>query len=107
MGCSIHWFLFNIVGCQDVYDSVVTLAQENEVANKAEWRAVLRRNPGKRFHLHRLATSIKILHWFQPLPPRKPHFWEETMMSLYVTRKTPPPIRPPSAPATVPADRKD
>lgn len=27
---------------KDVYDSVVTLAQENEVANKAEWRAVLR-----------------------------------------------------------------
>ena len=27
---------------EDIYDSVVTLAQENEVANKAEWRAVLR-----------------------------------------------------------------
>lgn len=27
---------------KDIYDSVVTLAQENEVANKAEWRAVLR-----------------------------------------------------------------
>ena len=37
--CEVRLLLF---GWQDIYDSVVTLAQENEVANKAEWRAVLR-----------------------------------------------------------------